>query len=298
MRTEKLFSKDGCYSHVIESNALFHREAIIYGTRVIHAFLENGDAAKTIKVLDLACGAEPVSITAMLNNFPDRNFSYTGIDINPDQVSFAKQYFKFPENIRDVTLFEGNAWDPRLSALEGHYDIVFMGLNLHHGTPEEVYYLAKQLAVIISDKGVYINHDVYRPDDQSYQRRPDHHPDNAKESFLLLEPGLVESIRLPQVTHNELGSDAPIAAWRQTYNDLLRQTLIDQGAGSECAHATYQHAHMRDYPISLSDFAHIFKQADKDFSIKILRYGDGHPLMDYIAMPVVSKASQLLEGLC
>lgn len=72
MRKEKLFSKDGYYSRVVESNALFHREAIIYGSHVIKTLIENYDSTQTIKVLDLACGAKPVSIIQMLNNFPDR----------------------------------------------------------------------------------------------------------------------------------------------------------------------------------------------------------------------------------
>ena len=297
MRKEKLFSKDGCYSRVVESNALFHREAIIYGSQVIKKLLENYDSTQTIKVLDLACGAEPVSITQMLSNSPDRNFSYTGIDINPDQVSFAKHHFKFPENVREINIYEGNAWDPRSSLQEDKYDIIYMGLNLHHGTPEEVYYLATQISTILSSQGVYINHDVYRPNDQPYQRRPDHHPDNINESFSLLEPTLIDGIALPDVTNNELAQNVLDAKWRLTYSKLLRQSLIEQHAGIECAESTYNHVNMRDYPISLNDFSYIFKKADNDFNIKIIRYGKAHPLMDYIAMPVVTKSAYLLNNL-
>lgn len=292
MRKEKLFSKDGCYSRVVASNVLFHREAIIYGSQEIKTLLENDDSNNLIKVLDLACGAEPISITKMLSNFPDRNFNYTGIDINPDQVNFAQQHFQFPENIHDINVYEGNAWDPRSCPLEDQYDIIFMGLNLHHGTPEEVYYLATQISKLLKPQGIYLNHDVYRPNDQPYQRRPDHHPDNVNESFCLLEPTLIEGIVLPEVTHNELERNAPDPKWRLTYSELLRQNLIDQHAGVECSDSTYKHVTMRDYPISLNDFSYIFKQADNELNIKIIRYGDTHPLMDYIAMPVVTKLSQ------
>ena len=54
---------------------------------------------------------------------------------------------------------------------------------------------------------------------------------------------------------------------------------------------------MRDYPISLNDFSYIFKQADNDLNIKIIRYGKAHPLMEYIAMPVVTKSSSLLNNI-
>ena len=297
MRKEKLFSKDGCYSRVVESNALFHREAIIYGSHVIKALLEHYDSTPTITVLDLACGAEPVSITQMLSNFPDRNFSYTGIDINPDQVDFAKHHFQFPENVQEINIYEGNAWDPRSCSQEDQYDIIFMGLNLHHGTPEEVYYLATQVSTLLSPQGIYLNHDVYRPNDQPYQRRPDHNPDNINESFRLLDPTLIDGIVLPDVTQNELAQNAPDAKWRLTYSELLRQSLIDQHAGLKCADSTYKHVKMRDYPISLNDFNYIFKLADNKLDIKIIRYGDTHPLMDYIAMPVVTKSTYLLNNL-
>lgn len=290
MQKEKLFSKDGCYSRVVESNALFHREAIEYGTEVIKTILDNHPTTHTIKVLDLACGAEPISITQMLNHFPQQNFSYTGIDINPDQVNFAKHQFKFPANVNETIIVEGNAWDPKSSLQIETYDIIFMGLNLHHGTPEEVYYLATQISQLLNPQGVYLNHDVYRPNDQPYQRRPEHHPDDINDSFSLLEQSLIKDIELPEITENEQEHNSPDATWRQTYSEVLRQSLIEQGAGIECANSTYEHVKLRDYPISLDDFCTIFKQADNQLKIKIIRYGDARPMMEFIAMPVVTKS--------
>ena len=295
MRREKLFSKDGCYSRVLANNVLLHDVAVSYGTRVVKNLLKNHEPARMIRVLDLACGAEPVSISKILNHFPERRLSYTGIDINPDQVSFARHQFHFPANIQETIIFEGNAWDPRSSIPQGQYDLVFMGLNLHHGTPEEVYYLATQLSAILDPQGVFISHDVFRPDDQAYQRRPDHHPLNKDESFRLLEAGCVADVQLPAITAQELGSDTPMAKWRQDYNELIHRTLIERGVGRECADLTYQHTTVRDYPISLADFRYIFEQAEQDFKVKTIRYGHIQPLMDYIAMALVSKDHHLLD---
>lgn len=289
MQKEKLFSKDGCYSRVVKSNALCHHEAIIHGIEVIKNLVNKHHSNNTISVLDLACGAEPVSITDMLSHFPHQKFSYTGIDINPDQVNFADKQFKFPDNIYETQIFEGNAWDPKSCLLQDKYDIIFMGLNLHHGTPEEVYYLATQINELLNQNGIYLNHDVYRPDDQPYHRRPEHHPDNVNDSFHLLEPKLIAGIDLPDITSCETEKNNSHAGWRQTYSDLLRQTLIKQNAGLDCADSTYRHVCMRDYPISLNDFSYIFKKANNDFDINIIRYGDSHPMMQYIAMPVVTK---------
>ena len=297
MRREKLFSKDGCYSRVLASNVLLHDEAVSHGIRVVQALLDSHDPNRTIRVLDLACGAEPVSICRILTHFPQRKFTYTGIDINPDQVSYARQQFRFPEVVQEVTILEGNAWDPRSSIAQGQFDLVFMGLNLHHGTPEEVYYLATQLAEILDRHGVFISHDVYRPDDQPYQRRPDHHPQNRAESFRLLDGALISAVQLPAITAQELGRDTPMAQWRQDYNAVLHRTLLDRGVGQTCADSTYQHTTVRDYPISLADLCYIFAQADKDFQVKTIHYGQTQPMVDYIAMAVVSKDEQLLGSL-
>ena len=297
MRREKLFSKDGCYSRVLASNVLLHDEAVSYGAYVVKALLERLDPARTIRVLDLACGAEPVSIIKILNHFPDRRFSYTGIDINPDQVNYARHQFRFPDIIQEVNILEGNAWDPRSSIAPVQYDLIFMGLNLHHGTPEEIYYLATQLSAILDPHGVFISHDVYRPDDQVYQRRPEHHPQNSDESFRLLDAGHLAGIQLPEITAQESGSDTPMAQWRQDYNEVLHRSLIERGVGPECADSTYEHTTVRDYPISLADLRYIFEQADQDFHIKTLRYGHAQPMTNYIAMALVSKDAQLLDGL-
>ncbi len=291
MREEKLFSKDGGYTLVVESNALFHKEAVIHGIKTIEPLMQQHPAGETIRVLDLACGAEPVSICQMLAHFPAQRISYTGIDINPDQVGFARQQFHFPDNIIETSLIEGNAWDPSAYTGDAQYDIIFMGLNLHHGTPEEVYYLAGQIDKLLAPHGLYINHDVYRPDSEPYQRRPSHNPDDASESFALLSPELLTDVDLSEITGKETSSDVGLNPWRSAYSQLLRDSLIEKGAGQKCAESTYRHAASRDYPISVADFRYIFQRVNPDFSIEVIRYGNSHPFLDYIAMPVVRRVA-------
>ena len=108
---------------------------------------------------------------------------------------------------------------------------------------------------------------------------------------------MISAVQLPAITAQELGRDTPMAQWRQDYNAVLHRTLLDRGVGQTCADSTYQHTTVRDYPISLADLCYIFAQADKDFQVKTIHYGQTQPMVDYIAMAIVSKDEQLLGSL-
>ena len=104
MKNEKAFSKNGFYKFVLDSNLMLHQHVAAAGTQVLTDWLKSQPLQKQIPVLDLACGGEPVSISKMLNNFPQRIFHYTGIDINSDQIEHAKTQFKFPDNVKTINL--------------------------------------------------------------------------------------------------------------------------------------------------------------------------------------------------
>lgn len=295
MREEQLFSKQGFYAFVVQSNVLLHKEAIERGRAVLGHLLCNRKPNETIRILDLACGGEPISISAMMQHFPQLKFDYTGIDINPDQTEQARHHFVYPDNVSGVRIIEGNAWAPCFSGLDVRYDIIFMGMNLHHGTPEEIHYLATQIDTLLADDGSFINHDWFRPDDQPYLRRPDHHPDDPQASFLLLDKGLLAHLATPGITHADMADEETDAHWRTRYRDMLQQALVERGGDREGAASTARHVQLRDYPISRQEFSSIFRQAG--FEVKILHYGDGDPLTAYMAMPVACKSKQLLAAL-
>ncbi|MCG8423449.1 MAG: class I SAM-dependent methyltransferase [Proteobacteria bacterium] len=295
MRREKLFSKHGFYPFIVESNVLLHREAIEYGSRVVGHLLSLREDDRPVAVLDLACGGQPVSIAQMMGNFPDTRFHYTGIDINPDQVEEARSAFRYPLNVDSARIIEGNAWDPRNAGLKGRYDLIFMGMNLHHGTPEEVYYLVTQLQELIRDIGVFISHDWYRPDDEPYLRRPDHHPDNPAESFQLVDQATLASLAIPSIVASEAKNSGDDPHWRVIYRNTVRDTLIERGGEVEGAKAGEQHMRLRDYPISLEELRTIVERVG--VKAKILHYGDNDILTKFTAMPVLSRSAAVLAAL-
>ncbi len=288
MRREELFSKHGAYYLLVESNALLHRECMEYGARVAKCILEGRDASRPVRVLDLACGGMPVSMSEILGEFEELSFQYTGIDINPDQVEFASSFSGYPENFTDVQILEGSAWNLAGSGVSGKYDIIFMGVNLHHGAPEEIHFLATRLPDLLGEDGVFISHDWYRPDNEPYQRRPDRNPDDASESYLLVSPEELRSIEEPDFNFSEISAEGNDEPWRMEFANLLRRILLDRADNTECAHTTYRHVYQRDYPISLDEFRCIMERAG--LNVRIFRYKNtGEPLEKFFGMPIASK---------
>ena len=287
MRREKLFSHDGFYPFIVESNLLLHHEAIDSGRRLVELLLKNRPSDQPVTVLDLACGGEPVVIAKIMESFPDRCFHYTGIDINPDQVEQARSVFQFPDNVAEVRISEGNAWDFRSAEPSRKYDVIFMGLNLHHGTPEEIHYLATRIRDLLEDDGIFINHDCFRPNDQPYLRRPDSNPENPAESFQLLDKDVLSSVAEPSFTLDAIHSGANEPDWRIRYRQSLSTTAIERGGDKTGIESMNQHVNLRDYPISLHEFRKIFESVG--FKVHTQRYNTPDPLGEFIAMAVASR---------
>ena len=69
MRREKLFSNQGFYPFIVESNVLLHREAIEQGCLMFERLLKQRAPERPVRVLDLACGGEPVVMASIMESF-------------------------------------------------------------------------------------------------------------------------------------------------------------------------------------------------------------------------------------
>lgn len=285
MRREQLFSRDGFYSFVVESNVLLHREAIAQGGDLLAERLAARPAEAPVRVLDLACGGMPVTTAAWMRRFSERTFLYTGVDINPDQIEAAGR-FVFPDNVTVERLLEGSAWDLRGLALTPPYDVIYVGMNLHHGTPEEIHFLARQLPDLLAPDGVFINHDWYRPADAPYQRRPDAAPDSPAESFLLVDKAALAEVG---IAPPEAAGQFDVPAWKARYRDELTALLIARGGDPEGAYSSARHIQERDYPVSVPEAVDAMRRAG--LAVRGLDYGDRDvPLREYFAMLVAQRA--------
>jgi len=279
MRKEPLFSRYGYYGFLLDSNALLHREAVVAARHVLGEFLRARSLQAEVRVLDLACGGLPITLSEAMGAFPGQTFDYTGVDINTDQVELASR-FRFANNVTASLPIEGNAWEPSLLDVSAGFDLVYSGMNLHHGTPEEIHFLAMELRKIMRRPGLFISHDVYRPDDTLYRRRPDRNPENPAESWQLVDSRRLSRYRAGVCGIAEDGERAE-PSWRRDYLQRMHETLLARGGEPDGAQSTVAHMRERDYPISLAEFRAVF--TEQGFEVSNRRYdAPGEPMAPYI----------------
>jgi SAM-dependent methyltransferase len=286
MKRESLFSAHGYYGFLLDSNVLLHYQAETRALSALKRFLAPSEPGEVIHVLDLACGAAPVSISRALQGLPHQSFHYTGIDINPDQVERARGSFHFPRNVRQADLHEGNVWDLSTLDIAQPVHVVFSGMNLHHGTPEEIAYLAMELRALLGLGGIFISHDVFRPDATRYRRRPDVNPNNPTESFRQLDEATLQEAHLQPLRFAlDTGPEEP--AWREDYLSRMHAALLARGGDPDGSDQAVQHMRERDYPISLTEFRHIFESAG--FEVVTERFADtNEPLGPYVGICIAT----------
>jgi SAM-dependent methyltransferase len=248
MKEEKFFDADGFYQFIVESNCILHREGVEYGRQAVEGLVKDLSFDQELKVLDLACGGNPISICQILSSFNDVSFDYTGIDINPGQVKLASTKFEFPVNVKHVNIIEGDAWNFPDFISQTRYDIIFTGLNLHHGSPRELFVLFRCILKRLKPGGVFINHDMYRPVDKTYIIRPEANPKDPSESYLMIPKKDLELENIPEfnfkgIPYSEVGDDD----WRLEFLDGFSRVLKERGGDEIGIKSACAHVYARDF---------------------------------------------------
>jgi hypothetical protein len=287
MQREELFSQSGFYGFLLQSNVLLHREAAAAAVEAVGVVLNSLEPEDPVGVLDLACGGWPVTIAEVMEAFPDTRFAYTGVDINPDQVKLAANEFPFPDNVIESRLVEGNAWELADLRLDEVYPIIFSGMNLHHGTPEEILFLGLQLRERLASGGLFFSHDVYRPEGERYRSRPEV-IDGA--TSWLVNPARLEEAGASYVpVARDDGPSEP--DWRNSYVESMYRALVNRGGNPAGARSTVRHMLSRDYPVSTGEFRAIMEGLG--FEVSVSRYDEtGEPLGPYVATCVVMQPAE------
>lgn len=284
MRRERLFSQGGFYSFIVDSNVLLHQEAIARGGALLAEQWAGRPATRPLRLLDLACGGLPVTTAAWMAGFAERPVHYSGVDINPDQIA-AAGHFPFPAHVRVDKLLEGSAWDLRGLDLAPPYDLIYMGMNLHHATPEEIHFLGRQLGQLLAEDGLFVNHDWFRPATEPYQRRPDAAPEPGGESYLLVATAALAEAGVPEFGFPEQAWTPAAPAWKARYRDDIVELLIRRGGDPEGARSSGQHIQERDYPVSVPEAIEALSRAGLRVSAQDYA-ASGAPLGEYFAMLV------------
>lgn len=282
MRNERAFSRNGFYKFVLDANLMLHDNVARAGRKELNQWLSTRQADTrdhALKILDLACGGAPVSVCHMTEEL-DSTFDYTGIDINPDQIESARE-FQYPSNYSSVELLEGNAWDFLDLLNNKSFDIVFSGMNIHHGTPDELRHLLRQIKQTLSPKGIFLSHDFFRPPMFEYLARPTHDATTG-ESFAMVPPEKLSALKnessiavatIPQT----------VPDWRDVFIAKYRIALAERGAQSEQIEQIMSHVAQRDYPVSIDEL----KQLSAEAGIPMRQVeldSDSEPMHGYFCM--------------
>lgn len=288
MEREKVFSRSGYYSVVVRQNLLGHREAAEIAARELAPRFGRRTPGKVVRVLDLACGGAPTTMAALFARFSSVRFDYTGIDIHPDQVAAARAFDGYPSNVGAIRVVQGNAWVPQSAGATGRYDLVYSGLNLHHGIPEELFFLARQVQQLLAPDGIVINHDLYRPEGTTYLRRPACNPADTAESYRMVDADLLAAAPMPALDIEGEVFGAHRTDWRDAWLQLYSALLHAAPADTRGIEETLTHVRHRDFPLSLAEMARVWRAAGYQVRVHDFRELQ-HPMRNYLGVLMAWK---------
>lgn len=273
MRHEPVFDADGTYQQTVEGNVLLHQEAAAVGSAIVAEWLPKRGTRVPIRVLDLACGGKPVIIAAIMAAFPTHQFAYTGVDLNRDQLDRIRG-FAFPPNVQ-AEILEGDVWSLDTLPFDAPFDLVFIGLNTHHAVPEELSFAAQHIARHLRPDGLFLNHDLFRPERFAYLRRPDVSPTDPSKHLRAIPVEKLRDIRIPIEESRQ--------EWREEFLRLDAACLRTVGIHEAAIDITLAHIRERDFPVSTEEMTNILRQAG--FRVVVHDYQrTDHPLRDYLAL--------------
>ncbi len=281
MHKDPVFDAGGAYELAVEKNVCLHRESTQEVFKCITNHLTKIRSPKPLRVLDLACGGKPFILSEVMRRSSSYQFDYTGIDINPDQVNACKKY-PFSDNVK-TKVIEGNVWQLKELPLQGSYDIVFMGLNTHHAVPEEILYAARDIYQLLKPGGLFLNHDLFRPSNYPYLRRPDWNPNNKKESMRFVSKERLKKANIPTPLKEALAGNTPAVTWREEWLAMHKAYLLAKGHSFETAKQGVDHMWERDYPIAAEEMAAILKQVGFNVTIHSYQNND-YPIPEFFRL--------------
>lgn len=285
MRKDPVFDRDGTYQRLLEKNVILHREAMKMAKRLVEQHLKRKKTIpQPIRVLDLACGSRPLIPAAFMEQLSGYRFLYTGIDLNRDQIARARSQFQFSQNV-ESSFLEGDAWSSEEIASYRGSHIVFIGLNIHHAIPEELFVLFRSLFEVIEEGGIFLNHDFFRPASFPYLRRPD--VDSISGESM---------IRIPKEKLQRAGFPTRLRAffekrgeeWRGEFFVDYEASLRAIGFAPEEIDLTMKHLRTYDYPISREEMTLLLEEVG--FRVSTHSYANPqHLLSRYFATILAQK---------
>lgn len=281
--TNHIYSS-GEFDLALDTNLMAHREAIQCGVGIMRKTIEaRQQDGRPIRVLDLACG-KPTTAFSIISGFPRTTFEYVGIDVNPHQAEVAKASASIPSNLIGAQVLLGNAWEIEDHSFSGKFDFVLSGLNFHHGTPEEIYYVLLSLKNYLEPQGHIMIHDFFRPEGFPYLRRPKTSPLDGSLLLDIVDPNHLRIKNVPQLQipgTQEFSMDAD--DWRVHYLEALIGYLVARGFKRDKFQILLDRIYERDFPLTIVEMRKLIELAG--FVSRIHRFEPiDHPLRQFYSV--------------
>ena len=200
----------------------------------------------------------------------------------------SRASFRFSENVVEVELVAGSGWD--LDHLSGRlpFDVVYVGLNWHHGTPEEIWFLASAVRALLATDGLLVNHDCLRPQEHQLLRRPPALDGDPAQPTALVAP---ETLALSNVPAFGFAADtrATTPEWKLELIERLTGGFVDRGGGREGADEIVRHMHRRDFPVSAAELRVVLESASYEVEQSSYDRPD-EPLDPYLRLTVAASS--------
>lgn len=284
MKREVFFSHGGFYSFIVNSNELMHYEAIETGTKVVKQHF-NSIKSQKIRILDLACGGQPIGICKIMEALPEFQFEYVGIDINADQICDAKKFDRFSKNVISTQFVEGNAWQLN-DYFEGEsFDFIFSGMNTHHALPDELRYLASCFKSLLKTQGLFFSHDFYRPEKYSYLQRPRVNRDDKNDNMMLVDSSILSNMGFSKASSISEPAQTDDFDWREIFIKDCDDFLRAAKAKEDYVIQNSDHIRARDFPVSVNEMVSLFKEFGFRSEVHRNELGS-HPLAEYFSFLV------------
>ena len=174
----EFFNGWSLYRRIVDNDYLYHRSA----REALAAWLDEWvkDSNRSFSFLDLGCGDAAFSARILKGRSVT---SYTGMDLSPVALDLARE--NTAEIAAPISLIPGD-FMLEIGTLPSSYDIIYIGLSLHHLSRQEKEYFFGELRRKISPGGAVLIFDPVLNPGESRESYMGRWVDHAKWSWSAL----------------------------------------------------------------------------------------------------------------
>jgi hypothetical protein len=266
---------------LLDKNIFLQRDAANAALTEISKWLGSLETSPPIcRILDLSPPTWPSLAVKLASLFPDQLFEFSLVST----VSSAKRANVRQQFLPNLTLISVNdtPWNLDNFGSAGPYDIILFALQTSTASVAEISYFISAAFSLLAPKGLFLNHDFFRPEATPFIGRPDYSFDTATESMRLVPEEKFESIVMLEMAEPNLTAKKP-GDWRKAYISDVSIHLRARGADEATVFQVVRDFQRQEFPLTRTETLSALAQFG--FKPRLIAYDDSeHPLQDYYSL--------------